>query len=532
MTPRVSNVADSNVTVAEKEAGPGLKTQLLRECASAATNQTEKDGVQPARPDVTEDSSRVSPSQARVTAPTMLDGLAELAQRTSKFTAAPTGSRIQGALDWILFVAFLLPGFFSIFILKRYGIDPTIVAGIAAGFMVTYGVLAYSLPRVRVRPDRLGDNIYYMGFVFTLASMSAAILDLQGGADISTLIGSFGIALFSTIVGIAGRVVLLQMRTEVEDIEELVQRDLLNQASKLRGQLTAAVNDLEVFRLGVRHSLEQRLTEAFAAHEAALEQQLKKLEALTTEVTESIRASFTANESTAVDLRQAATESADALRAITKRFGKISPPSDILDKKLAGTMTRVEQVIAQFEKTAMAESERHQALKNAALGLDTIVGALQRDIARFADAASALGRAGTPVEQLGKAFEAFASQVEAARGVLATQQETAANSHAQQERVVSALGKSQAALTELNNTLVRAVDTADGTGAALGASIRGVMEALDANHAKLAEHASQSGPLREQIKAGVDASLAARTSVPTAVAAAASVPTPIPSAGA
>jgi hypothetical protein len=462
----------------------------------------------------------------------MPDGLAELAQRRGNLPAAPTGSRIRGAVDWILFVAFLLPGFFSIFILKRYGIDPTIVAGIAAGIMVTYGVLAYSLPRVRVRPDRLGDNMYYMGFVFTLASMSAAILDLQGGADISTLIGGFGIALFSTIVGIAGRVVLLQMRTEVEDVEELVRRDLIDQAGKLRGQLTAAVNDLEVFRLGVRHSLEQKLTEAFSAHEAALEQQLKKLEALTTEVTERVQASFAANERTAVGLRQATTESADALQTLAKRFGQINPPSDIIDKKLAGTMTRVEQVVAQFEKTAAAEAERHKALEDAASGLNVIVGALKRDISRFTEAADALGRAGTPVGQLGSAFQAFASQVETARSALATQQQTAARAHAQQEGVLSALSKSQAALTDLNNALVRAAEITDGTGAALGASIRSVTEQMDANCAKLAELASQSGSLRERITADVEASLAALGSVPRAVAAAASAPTTPPSAGA
>jgi hypothetical protein len=97
--------------------------------------------------------------------------------------------------------------------------------------------------------------------------------------------------------------------------------------------------------------------------------------------------------------------------------------------------------------------------------------------------------------------------------------------------VVSALDKSQATLSEINKALIRAVETADGTGAALGASIRGVMDALDANRTRLAELASVSGSLREQITADTDASFAARASVPKSVVAPASAPGPFPSSG-
>jgi hypothetical protein len=146
----------------------------------------------------------------------------------------------------------------------------------AAIVMITYGVLARRISAVRLRPDRLGDNFYYMGFIFTLASMTAALLQLQGGREVDSLIGSFGVALFSTILGIAGRVVFIQMRTEVEDIEERGRQELLDAASGLRGQLGAAVRDLESFRVGVQQTINERLTENANAFSTMAESQVQQ----------------------------------------------------------------------------------------------------------------------------------------------------------------------------------------------------------------------------------------------------------------
>lgn len=64
--------------------------------------------------------------------------------------------------------------------------------------------------------DRTGDNLYYLGFLFTLISLIHALINLflfeESGADLAertyTLIGSLGIALMSTVAGILGRIIL------------------------------------------------------------------------------------------------------------------------------------------------------------------------------------------------------------------------------------------------------------------------------------------------------------------------------------
>ena len=107
-----------------------------------------------------------------------------------------------------LFAVVAVLGFAGILISKVRGYDADAVAGAAVTLMVVYGFVAFQYRRVRLRPDRLGDNFYYLGFIYTLASLSAALLQLRAGARIEELLGSFGIALFTTIIGIAGRVLL------------------------------------------------------------------------------------------------------------------------------------------------------------------------------------------------------------------------------------------------------------------------------------------------------------------------------------
>jgi len=165
-----------------------------------------------------------------------------------------------------LFAGVAVLGFGAILILKVRGFNADAVAGGAVAIMILYGVIAFQFRKVQLRPDRLGDNFYYLGFIFTLASLSAALLQLREGARIDDLLGSFGIALFTTIVGVAGRVLFVQLRGEIDEVEDEVRRDLLSASADLRAQLNVTLAEFETFHTGVqqatRKAAEQSLTAA------------------------------------------------------------------------------------------------------------------------------------------------------------------------------------------------------------------------------------------------------------------------------
>jgi len=85
-------------------------------------------------------------------------------------------------------------------------------AMVAAGVVLALAV--YYVLNDENAPEEEGDNVYYLGLLFTLVSLMFTIVELFGSdtdavrdADsIRVLLENFGIALTSTIVGIAGRV--------------------------------------------------------------------------------------------------------------------------------------------------------------------------------------------------------------------------------------------------------------------------------------------------------------------------------------
>jgi hypothetical protein len=169
-----------------------------------------------------------------------------------------------------LFALVAVLGFAAILLLKVRGIDTDLVAGGAVVLMVAYGFIAFQFRRVRLRPDRLGDNFYYLGFVYTLASLSAALLQLRGGARIEELLGSFGIALFTTIVGIAGRVLFVQMRGDIDDVEDEVRRNLLSTSADLRAQLNITLAEFETFHTGVQQAARKAAEQSTTAAQDAI----------------------------------------------------------------------------------------------------------------------------------------------------------------------------------------------------------------------------------------------------------------------
>jgi methyl-accepting chemotaxis protein len=193
---------------------------------------------------------------------------------TAAERALPRRKFFNDMPDKGLFAAAAVLGFLVIMLLKIYEVlNSSIVAALAVGIMLVYGAISFQLPAIQMRPDRLGDNFYYLGFIYTLASLSAALFQLQTEANLQQLLGNFGIALVTTIVGVAGRVLFVQMRGELDEVEERVRRDLAAASLDLRGQLVTALREFETFHTGIL----QASNEAVARSAQQLEDQIEQV---------------------------------------------------------------------------------------------------------------------------------------------------------------------------------------------------------------------------------------------------------------
>ena len=182
-----------------------------------------------------------------------------------------------------LFLAFAVLGGVAIYFLK-YNIDHPIlneyiggrevltVIFFPIGLMILYLLLTIT-PVFRFRLDQTGDNLYYLGFIYTLCSLSVALWNVALGATADEILRAFGLAIGSTIFGIAMRVVFNQRRTDVHEVEQNARLELSEAAERLTRELDDTVTQLESFR----NSAVQAMTEGFGETQKRIDEIVKRV---------------------------------------------------------------------------------------------------------------------------------------------------------------------------------------------------------------------------------------------------------------
>lgn len=248
-----------------------------------------------------------------------------------------------------LFGVVSLAGFGLIFILKQLSFNSDIIALCAVAIMLLYGAVAFRVPAVSMRPDRLGDNFYYLGFIYTLASLSAALFQLRTGvgSDIDQLLGSFGIALVTTIVGIAGRVVFVQLRGDLDEIEERARLELASTASELRSQLGGSIREFETLRTSILQTVAET-----AQHSAQVtKQHADKIDDLVMTTARQLEFAFQGSRAQVDALALALQSIVQSVEEINKRISVMQLPSDALNAQLAKFAMELEALLGRLGST-------------------------------------------------------------------------------------------------------------------------------------------------------------------------------------
>ncbi len=86
----------------------------------------------------------------------------------------------------------------------------------------------------------IGDSYYYLGFIFTLISLVASLMSLSNndGIEMNAIIGSFGAALMTTIVGLVARLFVTAFSAESkvrrDRLEDELERSITSLSEKLK----------------------------------------------------------------------------------------------------------------------------------------------------------------------------------------------------------------------------------------------------------------------------------------------------------
>jgi translation initiation factor 2 alpha subunit (eIF-2alpha) len=178
-----------------------------------------------------------------------------------------------------LFFGVVAIGALYIIVAKLAGFHAFAITAVPVLIMVGYAVLLAAARLVRLRDDQAGDNLYYMGFLFTLTSLAVSLYQFSATGSAELIVQNFGIAIASTIAGIALRIFFNQMRRDPVEAEHTARLELADAARRVRRELDSTVLEFSHFRRATQQSIREALKEVTDALNESKGRVITELEA-------------------------------------------------------------------------------------------------------------------------------------------------------------------------------------------------------------------------------------------------------------
>ena len=242
----------------------------------------------------------------------------------------PRSSIIQTPRHAIFFFAMFILGAIVLSLAKIVnlpsGWEKVIIVSLSLILMITYAVFITVVPATRLRLDAAADNMYYLGFLYTLTSLAVALtVD-----DTDQILANFGVAISSTLIGIAARVGLNQLRVDPHDIEAASRLELSEATSRIRSEMDDAVLQLSSFRT---MNL-QVLTEGYEE----LQENIKRIsDEMYSTLNEMI-------EKTSIPFNELAEKTSEANKKITSSLDELKSSNDDLVQSNRTAVTQIGRV--------------------------------------------------------------------------------------------------------------------------------------------------------------------------------------------
>jgi chromosome segregation ATPase len=291
-----------------------------------------------------------------------------------------------------LFFAIFIVGALVILVLHFLSVPQVAVTGFPVALMVSYCAYALWSGRFRYREDRAGDDLYYLGFLFTLVSLGYSLHAFGRLHAIDQIVSNFGIALWTTIVGLAMRVWLYQLRGDPLDEPELESRiDLAESAGRLKAQLASCVEDMHGFRMQLSQSLAEMIADAGTKVAAAIQKGLDEVREKASAVEAAANQAFADMPGHLLTINEAATCLGRELELCWKRIEGIQAPPDLIQRELRPAMELLAMSARRLEEVGRAEQDRAGALTSSLETLATLSDQISGQFQRVGQSAGPLG---------------------------------------------------------------------------------------------------------------------------------------------
>ncbi len=220
------------------------------------------------------------------------------------------------------------------------GLSPWLIALLVSGVMLLFALVVHG---TEVSADSKGDSLYYLGLLFTFVALVAALVAFDwesGTAETAAIIRNFGVALLTTIVGLAGRVWYAMSQDGPGDLEEALRSDLEDAVREMKGSLDRARNELDIMVLKFTESAREmtesgremaRATISVSGTADRAEEAGRTLESLVERVT----GSFKSIADRLSELDRAVDGGSEAAQRLSRNVTSLSRPATALARDLA-----------------------------------------------------------------------------------------------------------------------------------------------------------------------------------------------------
>lgn len=319
-------------------------------------------------------------------------------------TPAPVQSiyrnRIDELADKYLFIVVFLVGALGVIALKAFGVSQILVTAVPLTGMAIYGLYILFTPKYRIRNDRAGDSLYYLGFLFTMVSLAYSLYEFGGSKGTESIVTNFGIALSTTILGLMLRVAYHQLREDPFEVEREVRIELADAAGKLRGELLTAAADFKALSTASLQTLEEISNATNTKINRVVDNTTASYSKAVSELTDLVRASTSLVRDQQASIRQAGSRTVGAMERLAERIEKTDFPVDHLAKQVQQLTSEITSSFKALSERSKAEHQRIAEFETIIANINAVlnnfagsIGTIEVNTARYADTAKNAGAA-------------------------------------------------------------------------------------------------------------------------------------------
>jgi ElaB/YqjD/DUF883 family membrane-anchored ribosome-binding protein len=288
-----------------------------------------------------------------------------------------------GLLSGLLFFAVVLAGSGYIVFSKLHEFSAFNVTAVPVLIMIGYALMLGVARLFRLRDDQSGDNLYYMGFLFTLTSLAVSLYQFSAAGSAEQIVQNFGIAIASTIAGITLRILFNQMRRDPVEVEATARLELAEASRRVKRELDSTVLEFGYFRRMAQQSISDALDEmketlgdasdklageikkfAVAAGKP-LEDASKKsgetLENLNESIVETLETVSARLAHEGDQLSRSTASIVKAIDGVATKLASLQAPDKIIEIKLAPMIQALTRAINSFSKSAETQAQTIEA---------------------------------------------------------------------------------------------------------------------------------------------------------------------------